>query len=163
MVQAYGRTYDLPITISRCSNNYGPYHLPEKLIPKMIIQAMGNEPLPVYGTGEHVRDWLYVKDHCAAIDVILRKGVVGEVYNIGGNAERSNLEVVRKILEILGKDESLITFVGDRPGHDMRYAIDAGKMYTTLGWQAGVPFEEGLASTIRWYEEQRQWWLPLVK
>lgn len=155
---AYFRTYGLPVTISRCSNNYGPYHFPEKLIPLMITNALADKPLPVYGKGENVRDWLYVGDHCAAIDLILRGGTPGEVYNVGGHNERTNLEVVKAILKELNKPESLITFVKDRAGHDLRYAIDAGKIKRELGWQPTLPFETGIKETVRWYLENRGWW-----
>ena len=144
LVQAYHRTFGLPVSISRCSNNYGPYHFPEKLIPLMIANALNDKPLPVYGTGENVRDWLYVTDHCAAIDLIVRKGRVGEVYNIGGHNERTNLQVVKTILKALDKPESLIHFVTDRPGHDMRYAIDPTKIHEELGWLPTTPFDEGI-------------------
>ena len=158
LVQAYHRTYKLPVTISRCSNNYGPYHFPEKLIPLMIVNALSDKPLPVYGKGENVRDWLYVKDHCRAIDLILHKGRVGEVYNIGGHNERTNLEVVKTILRELDKPESLITFVADRPGHDQRYAIDPAKISKELGWLPSTTFDEGIKLTIEWYLENRKWW-----
>jgi dTDP-glucose 4,6-dehydratase len=155
---AYFRTYGFPVTISRCSNNYGPYHFPEKLIPLIISRALKDESLPVYGKGENVRDWLYVEDHCAAIDRILQDGQLGEVYNIGGHNERTNLEVVRAILTALGKPESLITFVKDRAGHDLRYAIDPSKMERELGWQPTTRFEEGIRKTIEWYLDNRAWW-----
>lgn len=158
LVQAYHRTFGLPITISRCSNNYGPYHFPEKLIPLMISRALNDESLPVYGKGENVRDWLYVGDHCTAIDLILHKGKVGEVYNIGGHNEKTNLEVVKTILKELEKPESLITYVKDRAGHDMRYAIDPSKTRRELGWEPTTLFEEGIKMTIRWYLENRSWW-----
>ena len=163
LVMAYHRTYGLPATISRCSNNYGPYHFPEKLIPLMIINALADKELPVYGKGENVRDWLYVEDHCSAIDMILRRGRVGEVYNIGGHNERSNLQVVETILEKLGKPKSLIRFVKDRPGHDMRYAIDASKIEKELGWTPATSFEAGIDATVQWYLENRAWWEPIVK
>lgn len=162
LVQAYHRTFGLPVTVSRCSNNYGPYHFPEKLIPLMISRALRNETLPVYGKGENVRDWLYVEDHCAAIDRILRKGREGEVYNVGGHNERSNLEVVRTILRELNKPESLIRFVTDRPGHDMRYAIDPTKIQTELGWKPATAFDEGIRRTIRWYLENESWWEKII-
>ena len=155
---AYYRTYKLPVTISRCSNNYGPYHFPEKLIPLMIANALNNKPLPVYGKGENVRDWLYVKDHCIAIDLIIHKGRVGEVYNIGGHNERTNLNVVKTIIRELGKPESLITFVTDRPGHDQRYAIDPTKIHQELGWLPATSFDEGIKLTIQWYLDNRTWW-----
>ena len=155
---AYARTYKMPITISRCSNNYGPYHFPEKLIPLMIINAMNDKPLPVYGKGENVRDWLFVGDHCRAIDLILRNGTPGEVYNIGGHNERTNITVVKAILKELGKPESLINYVTDRLGHDLRYGIDPTKITNELGWRPTVFFEDGLSQTIRWYKENRAWW-----
>ncbi len=155
---AYHRTYGLPVTISRCSNNYGPYHFPEKLIPLMISRALADESLPVYGSGENVRDWLYVKDHCSAIDLVVRKGRNGEVYNIGGHNERTNLQVVKTILKELGKPETLITYVKDRPGHDMRYAIDPTKIRSELGWQPETSFDDGIKQTIRWYLDNRTWW-----
>lgn len=158
LVQAYFRTFGLPVSISRCSNNYGPYHFPEKLIPLMIANALRDKPLPVYGKGENVRDWLYVEDHCSAIDRIIRDGRVGEIYNIGGHNERTNLEVVKTILRELGKPESLISYVADRPGHDQRYAIDPTKIHNELGWLPATPFEEGIRKTIRWYLEHRPWW-----
>ena len=162
LVQAYHRTFGLPVSISRCSNNYGPYHFPEKLIPLMIANARNDKPLPVYGTGENVRDWLYVTDHCAAIDLIVRKGRVGEVYNIGGHNERTNLQVVKTILKALDKPESLIHFVTDRPGHDMRYAIDPTKIHEELGWLPTTPFDEGIQKTIRWYLENKSWWEHII-
>lgn len=158
LVLAYYRTFNLPVSISRCSNNYGPYHFPEKLIPLMISRALADESLPVYGKGENVRDWLYVKDHCIAIDLVMRKGRVGEVYNIGGHNEKSNLEVVKIILEKLGKPESLITYVTDRPGHDMRYAIDPTKIHNELGWLPETKFEDGIVQTIEWYLNNKEWW-----
>ncbi|MGN0507480.1 MAG: dTDP-glucose 4,6-dehydratase [Lachnospiraceae bacterium] len=157
LVLAYFRTYGLPVTISRCSNNYGPYQHCEKLIPLMITHALDHKPLPVYGTGENVRDWLYVEDHCSAILSIIEKGVCGEVYNVGDNNERSNLTVIRRILKELGKDESLISFVEDRLGHDRRYAIDAAKLRQATGWEPKTCFEEGLAETVRWYLEHEDW------
>jgi dTDP-glucose 4,6-dehydratase len=158
LVLAYHRTFKLPVTISRCSNNYGPYHFPEKLIPLMITRALADRPLPVYGNGENVRDWLYVEDHCSAVDLIIHKGREGEVYNIGGHNERSNLEIVKAILKELNKPESLITFVTDRPGHDMRYAIDPTKIYNELGWLPKTKFDDGIKQTIEWYLENRPWW-----
>ena len=162
LVQAYHRTYGLPATISRCSNNYGPYQFPEKMIPLMLANALVDKPLPVYGTGENVRDWLYVEDHCRAIDLILRRGRVGEVYNIGGHNEMRNIDVVRLILEAVGKPESLITFVADRKGHDLRYAIDPTKMHAELGWEPETPFQEGIRRTICWYLDNRAWWEEIV-
>lgn len=160
---AYYRTYNIPATISRCSNNYGPYHFPEKLIPLMIINALSNKKLPVYGEGKNVRDWLYVEDHCAAIDKIIRDGKVGEVYNIGGHNEKQNIDVVKTILKALNKDESLIEFVADRKGHDLRYAIDASKIEKELGWSPKTKFDEGIDYTIKWYLENEAWWRPLLK
>ena len=157
LVLAYHRTFNLPVTISRCSNNYGPYHFPEKLIPLMIQKALRNEPLPVYGKGENVRDWLYVGDHCTAIDLVVRNGRDGEVYNIGGHNERTNLEVVKTILKALGKPESLISYVKDRPGHDLRYAMDPTKIETELGWKPEYNFDTGIQATIKWNLENQQW------
>ena len=161
-VLAYYRTYGLPVTVSRCSNNYGPYHFPEKLIPMMISRALADEPLPVYGKGDNVRDWLYVEDHCSAIDLIVRNGRVGEVYNIGGHNERTNLEVVKTILKALDKPESLIHFVTDRPGHDRRYAIDPTKIETELGWVPKHNFDTGIQETIKWYLENQDWWKHIL-
>ncbi|HOJ47603.1 MAG TPA: dTDP-glucose 4,6-dehydratase [Bacillota bacterium] len=155
---AYYRTYQVPVTISRCSNNYGPYHFPEKLIPLMITRALNDQSLPVYGKGENIRDWLYVEDHCAAVDLVMRSGRAGEVYNIGGHNEKSNIEIVKLILKILGKPESLITFVADRPGHDLRYAIDNTKITSELGWSPQTEFEDGLQKTVQWYLNNRSWW-----
>jgi len=154
---AYFRTYGTPVTISRCSNNYGPYQFPEKLIPLMIEKAQRNESLPVYGDGKNIRDWLYVEDHCSAIDKIVRLGKIGEIYNIGGNNEKSNIEIVKIILEALKKPESLITFVKDRPGHDRRYAINSGKIQNELGWKPQTDFESGIQQTIEWYKNNPQW------
>lgn len=162
LVLAYHRTYGLPVTISRCSNNYGPYHFPEKLIPLMIANALADKPLPVYGDGLNVRDWLYVEDHCRAIDLIVRKGRVGEVYNVGGHNEMRNIDIVRLICKELGKPESLITYVTDRKGHDMRYAIDPTKIYNELGWQPETRFADGLQKTIRWYLDNREWWENII-
>ena len=162
LVQAYYRTYGLPVTISRCSNNYGPYHFPEKLIPLMIANALNDKPLPVYGKGENVRDWLYVEDHCRAIDLIIRRGTVGEVYNVGGHNEMSNLEIVRLICKKLGKPESLIHFVADRKGHDMRYAIDPTKIHNELGWLPETRFADGIDRTIEWYLTHREWWETII-
>jgi dTDP-glucose 4,6-dehydratase len=158
LVEAYNRTFGLPVTISRCSNNYGPYQFPEKLIPLMISKALAEEELPVYGKGENVRDWLYVEDHCRAIDLILHKGQDGEVYNIGGHNERSNIEVVKTILDELDKPESLITFVKDRAGHDLRYAIDPAKISNELSWEPNILFDEGIKKTIKWYLDNKEWW-----
>lgn len=162
LVLAYHRTYGLPVTISRCSNNYGPYHFPEKLIPLMIINALHDKALPVYGDGANVRDWLYVEDHCSAIDLIIRNGREGEVYNVGGHNEKSNLDVVKIILKALGKSEDLITFVKDRPGHDRRYAIDPTKIHNELGWLPRTKFEDGIAKTIEWYLASKDWWQELI-
>ncbi len=158
LVLSYFRTYKLPVTISRCSNNYGPYHFPEKLIPLIIIKALNNEKLPIYGDGKNVRDWIYVKDHCKAIDLILHKGKIGEIYNVGGNSEKNNLEVVKTILNILGKSEELIEFVPDRLGHDRRYAINNHKIETELGFKREVTFEQGIEQTINWFLHNEKWW-----
>ena len=162
LVQSYHRTFKVPITISRCSNNYGPYHFPEKLIPLMIVNALHDKQLPVYGKGENVRDWLYVEDHCAAIDLIIRQGRVGEVYNIGGHNEKTNLEVVRAIIKELGKSGDLIQYVTDRPGHDMRYAIDPTKIHNELGWKPTTKFADGIKQTIEWYKNNKQWWERII-
>ena len=162
LVHAYHRTFGLPTTISRCSNNYGPYHFPEKLIPLIISRALNDEKLPVYGTGENVRDWLYVTDHCEAIDLIIHNGNIGEVYNIGGHNERTNLEVVKTILKELGKPVSLITYVKDRAGHDMRYAIDPAKIKRELGWEPTTNFDEGIKKTVAWYLENKGWWENII-
>ena len=162
LVQSYYRTFKLPITISRCSNNYGPYHFPEKLIPLMITRALNNESLPVYGKGENIRDWLYVEDHCNAIDLIIHKSNDGEVYNIGGHNERTNLDVVKTILTELGKSESLITFVKDRAGHDKRYAINPTKIEIDLGWKPTTQFDDGIKKTIKWYLDNRSWWENII-
>ncbi len=161
-VLAYHRTYGLPVTISRCSNNYGPYQFPEKLIPLIIYRATNDLSIPVYGTGENVRDWLYVEDHCSAIDLIIRNGKDGEVYNIGGHNEKTNLEVVKTVLSILDKPESLITYVTDRKGHDLRYAIDPVKIETELGWKPEYSFETGMPLTVKWYLENRCWWENII-
>ena len=155
LVMAYYRTYGLPVTISRCSNNYGPYHFPEKLIPLMIANALADKPLPVYGNGENVRDWLYVEDHCRAIDLIIHNGKVGEVYNVGGHNEKRNIDIVRIICQELGKPESLIVHVEDRKGHDRRYAIDPAKIHRELGWLPETKFEDGIKKTIKWYLEHK--------
>ena len=162
LVMAYHRTYGLPATISRCSNNYGPYQFPEKLIPLMIANALNDKPLPVYGEGLNVRDWLYVEDHCRAIDLILQNGKTGEIYNIGGHNEMRNIDIVRLICKELGKPESLITHVTDRKGHDMRYAIDPTKIHTELGWLPEMKFADGIVKTIRWYLDNRPWWEKIV-
>ena len=162
LVLSYDRTYGLPVSVSRCSNNYGPYQFPEKLIPLMIVNAMNDQPLPVYGEGRNVRDWLYVEDHCSAIDLIVRKGRPGTVYNIGGRNEMRNIDIVRLICRELGKPESLITHVKDRPGHDLRYAIDSAKLQKELGWSPETPFEDGMRKTIRWYLDSRNWWEDIL-
>lgn len=162
LVMAYHRTFGTPATISRCSNNYGPYQFPEKLIPLMIAKALSDEKLPVYGEGLNVRDWLYVDDHCKAIDMILENGRIGEIYNIGGHNEKANIDVVRTILKAVGKDESLITYVKDRPGHDMRYAIDPAKIHNELGWEPETLFNEGIQKTIDWYLNNREWWQKIL-
>lgn len=162
LVLAYHRTYGLPVSISRCSNNYGPYHFPEKLIPLMIINALADKPLPVYGKGLNVRDWLYVEDHCKAIDLIIHNGRVGEVYNIGGHNEMRNIDIVKLICKSLGKPESLIAYVTDRKGHDMRYAIDPAKIHAELGWLPETKFADGIQKTIKWYLENKDWWEPII-
>jgi len=162
-VLAYNKTFKLPITISRCSNNYGFFQYPEKLIPLMIIKALNNEKLPVYGNGLNVRDWLFVEDHCKAVDLILHSGKIGEIYNIGGNFERNNLEIVKTILKALKKPESLISFVEDRKGHDLRYAINYSKINKNLGWNPTLSFEEGIKKTIKWYLENENWWKEVLE
>ena len=162
LVLAYHRTYGLPVTISRCSNNYGPYHFPEKLIPLMIANCLNDKPLPVYGEGLNVRDWLYVEDHCRAIDLIIHKGRVGEVYNVGGHNEMANIDIVKMICKALGKPESLITYVADRKGHDMRYAIDPTKIHSELGWLPETKFADGIQKTIDWYLKHREWWEEII-
>ena len=162
LVLAYHRTFGMPVSISRCSNNYGPYHFPEKLIPLMIINALGNKPLPVYGKGINVRDWLYVEDHCKAIDLILHNGRAGEVYNVGGHNEMRNIDIVKLICKELGKPESLITYVADRKGHDLRYAIDPTKIRNELGWMPETKFEDGIRRTIKWYLDNRAWWEEII-
>ena len=162
LVNAYHRTYGLPTTISRCSNNYGPYQFPEKLIPLMIANALADKPLPVYGEGLNVRDWLYVEDHCKAIDLIIRKGRVGEVYNIGGHNEMRNIDIVKIICAALGKPESLITHVTDRKGHDMRYAIDPTFIHNELGWLPETKFKDGIQKTIQWYLDNKSWWENII-
>lgn len=161
-VMAYYRTYGMPVTISRCSNNYGPYQFPEKLIPLMISRALAEEPLPVYGKGENVRDWLHVLDHCIAIDLIIRNGKEGEVYNIGGHNERTNLQVVKTIIKALNKSEDLIQYVTDRPGHDQRYAIDPTKMEKEIGWKPIYTFDTGIQETIEWYLTNKDWWQNIL-
>lgn len=162
LVLAYHRTYGLPVTISRCSNNYGPYHFPEKLIPLMIINALHDKPLPIYGDGLNVRDWLYVEDHCRAIDLILQKGRVGEVYNVGGHNEMKNIDIVKLICKALGKPASLIHHVTDRKGHDRRYAIDPTKIHEELGWLPETKFADGIKKTIQWYLDHEDWWQPII-
>lgn len=162
LVLAYHRTYGLPVTISRCSNNYGPYHFPEKLIPLMIANALNDKPLPVYGEGKNVRDWLYVEDHCRAIDLIIHKGRVGEVYNVGGHNEMKNIDIVKLICKELNKPESLIVHVEDRKGHDMRYAIDPTKIYNELGWLPETKFADGIKKTIKWYLDNKAWWKTII-
>ena len=162
LVLAYHRTFQMPVTISRCSNNYGPYHFPEKLIPLMISRALNDQSLPVYGKGENVRDWLHVYDHCVAIDLILRNGRIGEVYNIGGHNERTNLEVVQTILRELHKPESLIQYVTDRKGHDLRYAIDPTKIESELNWKPKYNFDTGIKQTIQWYLDNKTWWQNIL-
>ena len=157
VIMAYHRTYGLPVSISRCSNNYGTYQFPEKLIPLMIVNALSDKPLPVYGEGLNVRDWLYVEDHCKAIDLIIHKGRVGEVYNIGGHNEMRNIDIVKLICKDLGKPENLITHVTDRKGHDMRYAIDPTKIHNELGWLPETKFADGIKKTIKWYLENQKW------
>nr|WP_254591185.1 dTDP-glucose 4,6-dehydratase [Methanocella conradii] len=161
LAKSYHNTYGVPVLITRSSNNFGPYQYPEKLIPLMIIKALNSEPLPVYGTGMNVRDWLYVEDNCAGIDVVFQKGRTGEVYNIGGGNEKANLEVVRLILRQLGKPESLITFVKDRPGHDLRYSLNSDKT-RALGWKPAHTFEDAMKKTIDWYVANEWWWRPLL-
>lgn len=162
LVLAYYRTYGLPVTISRCSNNYGPYQFPEKLIPLMIANCLNDKPLPVYGEGLNVRDWLYVEDHCKAIDLIIHKGKVGEIYNVGGHNEKRNIDIVKLICKALDKPESLIIYVADRKGHDRRYAIDPTKIHDELGWMPETKFEDGIKKTISWYLENRTWWETII-
>ncbi len=162
LVTAYCRTYDLPATISRCSNNYGLYQFPEKLIPLTIISALNDKPLPVYGTGENVRDWIYVKDHCNALELIIKDGRPGEIYNIGGHNEMKNIDIVRLICNELNKPESLIKYVPDRKGHDLRYAVDPTKIQNELGWLPETKFADGIKATIKWYIENRSWWKDII-
>lgn len=159
---AYQHTHGVPVVVTRCSNNYGPYQFPEKLIPLMIVNALSNKPLPVYGDGLNIRDWLYIEDHCSAIDVVLRKGKIGEVYNIGGNNEWKNIDIVKLVLKHLGKPESLISFVKDRLGHDRRYAIDATRIGRELGWRPSFVFEQGIRDTIQWYLTHEVWWRRII-
>ncbi len=162
LVRAFHETYGLSINITRCSNNYGPYQFPEKLIPLMVTHAIQEKELPVYGDGLNVRDWLHVEDHCSAIDLVIHKGKSGEVYNVGGNNEWSNIELVRKILSLLGKPEKLIRYVQDRPGHDRRYAIDASKIRRELHWVPKYSFEQGLEETVHWYQDNEEWWRRIL-
>ena len=162
LAQAYHHTFGLPVTISRCSNNYGPWQFPEKLIPLMITNALADKPLPVYGNGENVRDWLYVEDHCKAIDLIIHKGRAGRVYNIGGHNEMRNIDIVRRICRELGKPESLITYVADRKGHDLRYAIDPARICEELGWLPETGFADGIKKTVRWYLDNKAWWRAIL-
>lgn len=161
-VLAYHKTFKLNASITRCTNNFGPYQLPEKLIPKTIIRALRNLPVPIYGTGTNIRDWIYVLDHCSAIEIVLEKGAAGEVYNVSASNEVTNLEIVKKVLEKLGKPESLITFVEDRPGHDKRYSLDSNKLRTQLGWRPTFDFKEALESTVKWYVDNEKWWKPFA-
>ena len=162
LVRAYGETFGLPVNITRCSNNYGPYQFPEKLIPLMIANCLNDKPLPVYGDGMQIRDWLHVKDHCQAIYTVLNKGMLGEVYNIGGNNEKANLEIVNLIIETLGKSKDLIKYVKDRPGHDRRYAIDNSKITRELNWSPEYSFEQGIKETIEWYVANKEWWEKII-
>ncbi len=159
---AYHKTYGLNVSITRCTNNFGPYQLPEKLIPKTIIRALKDLSIPIYGTGTNVRDWIYVQDHCAAIDTVLTKGAAGEIYNVSAGNEITNIEIVKKILTQLGKPDTLINFVEDRPGHDLRYSLDSSKLRTQLGWQPATPFNEALEYTVKWYVENQKWWTPFA-
>jgi dTDP-glucose 4,6-dehydratase len=159
---SYHRTFGLNVSITRCTNNFGPYQLPEKLIPKTIIRALRNLSIPVYGTGTNIRDWISVLDHCSAVETVLEKGKAGELYNVSAGNEVTNIEIVKKILNLLGKPESLITFVEDRPGHDLRYSLDSTKLRTELGWKPAFSFEEALASTVKWYVENEKWWKPFA-
>jgi dTDP-glucose 4,6-dehydratase len=161
-VLAYCRTYDLNASITRCTNNFGPYQLPEKLIPKTIIRAMRGLPIPIYGSGKNIRDWIYVQDHCTAIETVLDEGKIGEVYNVSAGNELSNIEIAKKILSMLNKPESLVTFVEDRPGHDTRYSLDSTKTKSMLGWNPKFSFQQSLESTVKWYVENEDWWTPLA-
>lgn len=161
-VLSYHKTYNLDASITRCANNFGPYQLPEKLVPKTIIRALRNLPIPVYGKGTNVRDWIYVMDHCEAIDTALEKGQSGEIYNVSANNELTNIEIVKKIVKLLNKPESLLTFVEDRPGHDLRYSLDSTKIQQTLGWKPKIAFDEALSSTIQWYLKNENWWMPFA-
>jgi dTDP-glucose 4,6-dehydratase len=162
LVTAYHKTYGLDVAITRCTNNYGPYQIPEKLIPKTIIRALRNLPVPIYGSGENVRDWIYVQDHCEAVDLVLRKGESGEIYNISAGNELPNIEIVKKILTMLNKPEDLIAFVEDRPGHDIRYSLDSSKIKSKLGWKSRFPFEKALEATVSWYAGNEWWWKKLA-
>ncbi|MFW6280358.1 MAG: dTDP-glucose 4,6-dehydratase [Halanaerobium sp.] len=162
LVQSYAKTYDLPVNITRCSNNFGPYQYPEKLIPLFIINALHDKKLPLYGDGSNVRDWIYVKDHCKAVDLIMRRGRKGEIYNIGANNEKSNLEITRKILSLLSKSELLIKYVEDRQGHDYRYAVDSSKIKNDLGWETEYAFENSIRETLNWYLDHKEWWQKLI-
>ncbi|MGM0548525.1 MAG: dTDP-glucose 4,6-dehydratase, partial [Bacillota bacterium] len=162
LVKSYFKTYKLPINITRCSNNFGPYQYPEKLIPLFIIKALKKEQLPLYGDGTNIRDWIFVKDHCRAIDLVMRKGKTGEIYNIGANNEKSNLEITKKILSLLSKSENLIKYVKDRQGHDYRYAIDSTKIKKELGWQVNSSFEKDIIKTVNWYLENKKWWQKII-
>ena len=159
---AYYKTYDLNVTVTRCTNNYGPYQFPEKLIPKTIVRALKNLKVPIYGTGKNIRDWIYVQDHCEAIDLVLTKGQPGEIYNISSGNEMPNIEIVKEILELMGKNEDLITFVEDRPGHDIRYSLDSSKIRCGLGWKPRFSFEKALKLTVNWYLHNESWWKPLA-
>jgi dTDP-glucose 4,6-dehydratase len=161
-VLAYQKTFNLNASITRCTNNFGAYQLPEKLIPKTIIRALRNLPIPIYGTGKNIRDWIYVKDHCAAVATVLEKGVAGEVYNVSAKNEVTNIEIVKRVLKLLGKPETLITFVEDRPGHDTRYSLDSSKLTAQLGWKTNFSFTEALESTVKWYMENEKWWSPFA-
>jgi dTDP-glucose 4,6-dehydratase len=163
LVQAWHRTFGLNTNITRCSNNYGPYQFPEKLIPVLCSKALANQPIPIYGDGSNIRDWIHVEDHNWAVLDVLEKGVSGRVYNIGSNNEQSNLELAKMLLRILGKPESLLTFVKDRPGHDWRYAIDSSRIQTELGWKPRYPLEKGLKQTIEWYQENQDWWKEILE
>jgi len=161
-VLSYQKTYGLNVSITRCTNNFGPYQLPEKLIPKTIIRALKDLPVPIYGSGTNVRDWIYVQDHCEAIEAVLQKGKPGEIYNVSAGNEIANIEIAKKILELLNKPESLITFVEDRPGHDIRYSLNSKKLRSAPGWQPKFSFEQSLESTVQWYVQNEQWWTPLA-
>jgi len=159
---SYYKTYGLEVCITRCTNNFGPYQLPEKLIPKTIIRALRNLPIPIYGSGANIRDWIYVQDHCEAVEAVLHEGKSGEVYNVSSGNEIANIEIAKKIIAMMGKPDSLITFVEDRPGHDIRYSLDSTKIKSALGWQPKFPFLQSLESTVRWYVENEQWWAPFA-